>query len=316
MKNKKILVILGVLHITAFCIATSAFIARDKKEVKEAARIDSTENFSDENDFYANQTGNPLTEGTENFPGEDETALSGKSSSTDDGSVPANSGENSFAGNDENPVNNDPSGENSENITDHGQDSPTADVPLEEESFSGKVAFSFEGKGNLNIRETPSANASVIAKIPNSGKGTILSVENNTWAKVSYKDITGYCDLKYLTYKDEELSALSGASQTSGGSQDNRNPSSSDEAENGTGSPESLQPDGSETKQEETLLVSVRCHIRSTPDASASDNILMTADIGTVLTRNKSEDRLPNWYAVTLDNGQTAYVGHTCVTSR
>lgn len=51
--------------------------------------------------------------------------------------------------------------------------------------------------GTLNLRQNPTTSSRILTAIPN---GTKLEIEkyNNEWAKITYKDYTGYAMLKFL----------------------------------------------------------------------------------------------------------------------
>ena len=51
--------------------------------------------------------------------------------------------------------------------------------------------------GTLNLRQSPTTSSRILALIPN---GTKLEIEkyNNEWAKLTYKEHTGYAMLKFL----------------------------------------------------------------------------------------------------------------------
>jgi uncharacterized protein YgiM (DUF1202 family) len=57
----------------------------------------------------------------------------------------------------------------------------------------------------LNIRETPSANAKIIGKIPPRATGTVISIVDDDWVYIEYKGVKGYCSRKYINIKNSEF---------------------------------------------------------------------------------------------------------------
>ena len=53
--------------------------------------------------------------------------------------------------------------------------------------------------GKLNLRNSYSRAAKVIAQIPNGSEVEIIEVVNDDWDKVTWNGLTGYCMSKYLT---------------------------------------------------------------------------------------------------------------------
>ena len=67
--------------------------------------------------------------------------------------------------------------------------------------------------GNLNVREAPSTEASVVGKMPNNAGCEILEVDGE-WTKISSGDVTGYVSSEYLLTGEEALAKAEEVKQT------------------------------------------------------------------------------------------------------
>ncbi len=93
-------------------------------------------------------------------------------------------------------------GEGSENTgTAKNTASPTS-LPTEIQAVSNPLplAFSYTGKGKLNIRKEPSMSGSIVGTISNNSTGMILEFTNDDWAKVTCNNLEGYVAYQYIEY--------------------------------------------------------------------------------------------------------------------
>jgi hypothetical protein len=76
----------------------------------------------------------------------------------------------------------------------------------EMESEAKNATFTSTNKNmKLNIRETPSANAKIIGKIPPKATGTVVSIVDDDWVYIEYNGVKGYCSRKYINIKNSEF---------------------------------------------------------------------------------------------------------------
>lgn len=63
-----------------------------------------------------------------------------------------------------------------------------------------KVPFNFQFSGNtrLNIRSDPSTKGEIIGKIPREKTGTVTGVYDDNWVMVTFEGIEGYCSAKWI----------------------------------------------------------------------------------------------------------------------
>lgn len=118
----------------------------------------------------------------------------------------------------------------------------TADTTEQEEAEDvfTPIPFTCKTKPSLNIRDTPSTDGKVVAKIKFGATGEITDIVDDEWAAVRCHNTTGYCAIRYLAYGDA-LEALT----TSG-----------------------------------TVVILKGCYVRSDPNSHSSDSILLTAKSG------------------------------------
>lgn len=67
--------------------------------------------------------------------------------------------------------------------------------------FNGvKVPFDFQfsGQTRLNIRSNPSMNGEIIGKIPRKKVGTVTGVYDDEWVMVTFEGIEGYCSAEWI----------------------------------------------------------------------------------------------------------------------
>lgn len=67
--------------------------------------------------------------------------------------------------------------------------------------------------GNLNVREAPGTEASVVGKMPNNAGCEILEVDGE-WTKISSGDVTGYVSSEYLLTGEAALAKAEEVKQT------------------------------------------------------------------------------------------------------
>ena len=76
-----------------------------------------------------------------------------------------------------------------------------AEIEAETETDLAKVLYNFDYNGkklNLNIRNAPSLEASIIGKVPPHGSGKVLELTNEEWVLVDYKGLNGYCSKEHI----------------------------------------------------------------------------------------------------------------------
>lgn len=78
------------------------------------------------------------------------------------------------------------------------------EVQTEPESETDTLySFRYIGtKQNLNIRNTPSIDATIIGKIPVGGCGSVLELTNESWILASYNGIVGYCSRDWIELQE------------------------------------------------------------------------------------------------------------------
>ena len=140
----------------------------------------------------------------------------------------------------------------------------------EEEEFV-PIPFTYNAKGKLRIRDIPSLEGNIVANIYPGSSGEITEIVDEEWAAVNYQGITGYCASEFLTFGQ----------------------------------------DGEETADAPVAAGFVRisrtCNIRDFANGAAPENILGTAETGSVYPHVQELDT-PYFYAIQLDDGTVAYV--------
>ena len=77
----------------------------------------------------------------------------------------------------------------------------SAEESPSEEASAPLPSYTFayvRGRRNLNIRNGPSMQASIIGKIPPGKGGVILEFANEDWALIEYRGTTGYSSLHWM----------------------------------------------------------------------------------------------------------------------
>ena len=80
----------------------------------------------------------------------------------------------------------------------------TMEINTEQETESAPIySFYYIGKrSNLNIRNTPSLNGTIIGKIPIGGNGSVLTLTNDDWALIDYRGTVGYCSREWIKLQE------------------------------------------------------------------------------------------------------------------
>ncbi|MBO5292152.1 MAG: SH3 domain-containing protein [Lachnospiraceae bacterium] len=172
-------------------------------------------------------------------------------------------------------------------------DSPAEPQIVEdtEPSFT-PIPFTCKTTLQLNVRDIPSMEGKVIAKIKPGEQGGITDIIDENWVAVHYQDITGYCASRYLEYELPEIETEHDTVQS-----DSFTASSSPEDE----------PDSIQNSNSDYIIIKQGCYIRSTPDWRSSENILRVADTGTFFPHIPEKDT-PSFYAIQLPDRSTAYI--------
>lgn len=58
--------------------------------------------------------------------------------------------------------------------------------------------FQFSGHSRLNIRNQPSTKGEIIGKIPKNKIGTVTGVYDDKWVMVTFEGVEGYCSAKWI----------------------------------------------------------------------------------------------------------------------
>lgn len=79
------------------------------------------------------------------------------------------------------------------------EEAEDAGTPAETVQYS----FRFTGKRNkLNIRNAPSMDAEIVAKVPVGGGGSVLELTDENWVQIEYDGTVGYCSRSWIELQE------------------------------------------------------------------------------------------------------------------
>lgn len=179
----------------------------------------------------------------------------------------------------------------------------TEDSENTESAFT-PIPFTCKSKPSLNVRDIPSTEGKVVAKIKFGASGEITELVDDEWAAVSCQGITGYCAIRYLEYgsdsQETDADVIQADSAATPSTDDGQPEVSSSPSGEGQTEIQSANSSG-------TIVIRKGCYVRSESNSHSSESILLTAKAGDSFPHIPKMDT-PYFYAVQLPDQTIAYV--------